>query len=152
MRIAELPFAERPVLELLALDDDSRAEPDPDYAGFGHARIDRVELIGAGGGVVEDALLIAVHSADDGEPLPDDVELEFVLGDRSVTALLSTFLDRWLPRLAGDARAIVLVMCNPHRAAVRAAAAVPVHYALGDVESWLDGGDVRLVAEAWRTA
>jgi hypothetical protein len=29
---------------------------------------------------------------------------------------------------------------------------VPVHYALGDVESWLDGGDVRLVAEAWRTA
>jgi hypothetical protein len=151
MRIAELPFAERPVLELLNLADESRVSPDPDYAGFGHARIERVELIGAGGRVVEDALLLAVHSADDGEALADDVELEFVLGDRSVTVLLSAFLDRWLPRL-GDARAIVLVMCNPHRAVIRSAAGVPVHYALGDVESWLDGGDVRLVAEAWRVA
>jgi hypothetical protein len=152
MRIAELPFAERPVLELLNLDDAARAAPDPDYAGFGHARIDRVALIGEGGRVVEDALLVAVHSADDGDALVDDVELEFVLGDRSVTVLLSAFLERWLPRLAGDARAIVLVMCNPHRASIRPAAGVPVHYALGDVESWLDGGDVRLVAEAWRVA
>jgi hypothetical protein len=151
MRIAELPFAERPVLELLHLEDESRTAPDPDYAGFGHARIDRVELIGAGGRVVDDALMIAVHSADDGEALPDDVELEFVLGDRSVTVLLSAFLDRWLPRL-GAASAIVLVMCNPHRATIRTNARVPVYYALGDVESWLDGGDVRLVAEAWRTA
>ena len=152
MRIAELPFTERPLLELLHLDDEARREPDPDYAGFGFARAARVELSGDGGGVVDDALLVVIHSADDGEPLPDDVELEFVLGERSVTVLLSTFLDRWLPIVHGGERAIVLVMCNPHRAALAPAAPVPVHYALGDVESWLDDGEVRLVAETWRTA
>ncbi len=152
MRIAELPFLERPVLELLHLEDASRTVPDGDYAGFGHARIDRVALVGTDGVTAEDALLVAVHSADDGEARADDVELEFVLGDRSVTVLLSAFLERWLPRLAGDARAIVLVMCNPHRAVIRADAGVPVYYALGDVESWLDGDDVRLVADTWRTA
>lgn len=152
MQIAELPFVERPVLDLLHLEDEARREPDGDYAGFGHARVDRVELIGATGRVVEGALLIAVHSADDGEAFADDVELEFVLGDRSVTVLLSAFLERWLPRISGDERAIVLVMCNPHRAELRLTAAVPVYYAIGDVESWLDGGDLRLVAEAWRTA
>lgn len=148
MRIAELPFHERPVLELLHLDDPSRAAPDLDYAGFGHARIDRVAL---GDVIVEDALLLAVHSADDGEPLADDVELEFVLGDRSVTVLLSAFLDVWLTRLASGARAIVLVMCNPHRATIPPVG-VPLYYAVGDVDSWLDDGIVRLVAETWRTA
>jgi hypothetical protein len=152
--IAELPFAERPVLELLHLEDEDRREPDPDYAGFGWARVPRVELAGAGGGVVEHALLLALHSADDGEARSDDVELEFVLpapSDGSVTVLLSAFLARWLPRLGGDQRAIVLVMCNPHRATLRVTAPVPVHYGLGDVESWLADGALRLTADAWRT-
>ncbi len=149
--IAELPFAERPVLELLRLDDPARTAPDLDYAGFGHARVDRVTLAGAGGGEVRDARLLALHSADDGEALADDVELEFVLDDGSVAALLSAFLARWLPRVRGDERALVLVMCNPHRATLALALDVPVYYALGDVTSWLsDDGELELIAETWR--
>jgi hypothetical protein len=154
--IAALPFGERPPLALLHL-EEGRAAPDPDYAGYGWCRVPRVELAGpAGVAVVEDALLLAVHSCDDGEALPDDIELEFELGGAaSVTVLLSTFLARWLPRLPAEPRAIVLVACNPHRARLSrppAAAGRPVHYAVGDVESWLDEGRLRLEAEAWRLA
>ncbi|MEO8707351.1 MAG: hypothetical protein ABI867_45405, partial [Kofleriaceae bacterium] len=47
MKIADLPFAERPVLELLNLHVD-RPEPDHDYAGYGWAQVDRI-WIGAEG-------------------------------------------------------------------------------------------------------
>jgi hypothetical protein len=48
-------------------------------------------------------------------------------------------------------------MCNPHRAVIArppGAGETPVHYAVGDVESWLDpdGPRLRLRAEAWRSA
>jgi hypothetical protein len=158
LTIAELPFIERPVIELLALDVD-RDEPDPDYAGYGFAKIDRVMLVGdAGKRIVEDALLVAVHSSDDGEVLANDIELELDLPDgelSSVTVLASRFLEVWLPKLP-NASAIVLVMCNPHRARLAGPAwPVPIHYALGDVESWQDLDDprtgIRLVAETWCT-
>ena len=156
MRIAELPFVERPAIKLLALDVD-RDAPDQNYAGYGWARLDRVRLVDSRGGheVVPDALLIAVHSADDGEPLADDVELEFELpAGEPVTVLVSKFLAVWLPKLP-RASAIVLVMCNPHRAKLASHAAVPIHHALGDVESWRDLDDpstaIRLVAETWCT-
>ena len=163
--IAEIPFRRRPALELLHLAVD-RDLPDPDYTGFGHARIASIALDDAAGGcrVVGDALLLALHSCDLAAPRPDDVELEFFLDEvargYSVTALLSTFLAARLPDLRG-APAIVLAMCNPHRAVLprpHAAGAAPVWYALGDVESWLDadalGGapSVRLRAPAWRVA
>jgi hypothetical protein len=144
--LGELPFHQRPALELLNLRED-RDRPDPDYAGFGWARVARLRL--EPGGVVEDALLLALHSADDGAPL----ELEFVLDDGSAIATLPAFLDAWLPRVRGDERAIVLAMCNPHRALPprpAAAGAVPVHVALGDVESWLDDGELCLTADAWK--
>lgn len=161
LTIAELPFLERPAIELLALDVD-RDEPDRDYAGHGWARLDRVTLVDGADRrrVVDDVLLIAVHSADDGEALGTDVELELELPDhelRAVTVLASRFLEIWLPRLPRTA-AIVLVMCNPHRAVLAGPAQgwdVPVHYALGDVESWRDLDDpvtgIRLVAETWCT-
>ena len=159
LSIAELPFVARPVIELLALDVD-RDEPDRDYAGYGHAKLDRVMLVDGRGQqrVVEDVLLVAVHSSDDGEVLADDVELELDLpaGElRSVSVLASRFLEIWLPKLPA-AKAIVLVMCNPHRARlVRPSWPVPIHYALGDVESWRDLDDprtgIRLVAETWCT-
>jgi hypothetical protein len=144
--LAELPFRERPVLELLNLTED-RDRPDPDYAGFGWARVARLRL--EPGPVVEDALLLALHSADHGGPL----ELEFVLDDGSAIAPLPAFLDAWLPRLRGDERAIVLAMCNPHRALpARPASAggAPLHVALGDVESWLDDGELCLTADDWK--
>ena len=60
------------------------------------------------------------------------------------------FLERWLPVVAGGTDgAIVLALCNPHRARLRrpasAPAGVPVYYALGDVTSWAVGDEpVRL--------
>ena len=159
--IGDLPFVERPALELLGM-DEARDTLDTDYAGFGWTRVERIWLADAGAvRRVDDALVLALHAADDGEVLADDVELEFVLpGGASVTALLSTFLARWLPRLPA-ASAIVLAMCNPHHArltAPEAAGVTPVHYGQGAVDAWLDlGADagvdrLRLVAEAWERA
>ncbi|HEU0033517.1 MAG TPA: hypothetical protein VFQ53_22955 [Kofleriaceae bacterium] len=153
MKIADLPFRERPLLELLHLDVD-RDDVDTEYAGYGWARAERIWLASRSELVpVDDALVLGLHSADDGEALADDVELEFELpGGKPVSVLLSKFLRQWLPKLPG-APAIVLAMCNPHRAEVRAGA--PVRYADGDVESWLerrdDGDRIQLVADFWYT-
>lgn len=168
MKIAELPFRERPVLELLNL-DEHRDKPDPNYAGYGWARVpevwlgetraddalafalrsdddrqmraaDELALHSADDGLtrVDDALVLALHSADDGEPLATDIELEFELpGAEPVSVLASQFLDIWLPRLP-RARAIVLALCNPHRAMLQPLAPIPTYYATGDVESWLE--------------
>lgn len=157
--IAEIPFRRRAPLEVLHLDGD-REGVDDDYVGYGHGRLDALTLAGADGSiVVRDALVLALHCADPGEALPDDIELEFFLEGfapgASVSAPLSGFLSVWLPALQHDERAVVLALCNPHRAAVRRPAAMapstPLHYATGEVESWYDDG-VRLVAEAWHVA
>jgi hypothetical protein len=159
--IGELPFVERDPLELLNL-HIPRDLPDHDHAGFGFCRVAAVALESPADGatVVEAPLVLALHSADDGRPLPDDIELMFVLdatGDDVVTVLLSAFLRCWLPVVRGTERAIVLVMCNPHAAAIPRSGApspLPVHYAVGDVHSWLDpaspGPAIRLSADAWR--
>ena len=99
--IAELPFRERPVLELLNLVGD-RPDPDPDYAGYGWARVSRVWLAepGAPARPVDDVLLLALHCPDDGEALADDIELYFELPEEPpVTVLASKFFASWLPRL-----------------------------------------------------
>lgn len=149
-RIAELPFHERPVIELLAFD----REPDPDFDGYGWAKLDRLWLAGEHGWPrrIDDALVIAVHAADDGAAMADDIELDFAVGERLVRVRATTFLAAWLPRLP-RASAIVLAMCNPHRATLPlAAGAAAIHYAAGDAFAWLDPGDrIRLTAEAWRT-
>ncbi|WP_437284365.1 hypothetical protein [Sorangium sp. So ce406] len=164
--ISELPFHGRPALELLNL-EQHRDAPDLESTQFGWCRVDELWLDGRADRAplrVTDALVVAVHAADEPEVLSDDVELEFfveeVAKDYSVTVLLSTFLDRWLPAASGGERAIVLAMCNPHAARVRqpkAAGRTPVYYADGDVDSWLDtDGDgrqrIRLEAEAWHIA
>lgn len=162
--IADLPFVRRDVLDLLNL-RGQRAAPDPDYTGFGHARVDRLELESEEDEPVElrGALVIAVHSMEEPEELPGDIDLEFILPelgpDHSVTVLLSAFLRVWLPLVRGDERAIVLVVCNPNQTLLPAPAAAgrtPFYYPLGDVESWLDDQDghqeVRLVARSWRRA
>ena len=160
--IDQIPFRRLPAMEALHLDID-RYAVDDDYTGYGHSRLDALTLAGPGGSVtVRDALVLALHCADPGEALADDIELEFVLDEpcapgRSVSAPLSRFLAVWLPPLRGDERAVVLALCNPHRAALRRPEALgsstPLYYATGDVESWYDDvGGVRLVADAWRLA
>ena len=152
--VGELPFREWDARELLNLTDE-RASPVLDDIRFGWCRLDRVWLESpAGLTVVESPLVIALHAAEDGEALDRDVELEFYLDDEhSVTALLSTFLGHWLPRLPAASR-LVLAMCNPHRATLPHPGGVPVHYAHGDVDSWLEHGDdsVRLAADSWHLA
>jgi hypothetical protein len=164
--ILDIPFAEHELVELLNLHDD-RDLPDFDYARFGHARAGVLCLEERGGleplPLVRDALILALHSAEDPEPLDGDIELEFfveeVAKDYSVTVLLSDFLERWLPLVSGGERAVVLVLCNPHGAAIARPdilGATPLYYAVGDVESWLDMEEgrplIRLMADAWRLA
>ena len=159
LTIGELPFVERPLRALLDLEVD-RDGPNRAYAGFGWARAPAVwlETGAAPARRIADALVVALHTADDAEALADDLELEFELPDRSVTVLASAFLERWLPRLP-QGSAIVLAICNPHRAVLRrpAAANVPVHHALGEVVSWREpgrgadeaGDRIILTAEDW---
>jgi len=153
VKIAELPFIERPVLELLNL-VEHRELPDHDYAGYGWARVDSLWLaVGDAEQPIVDALVLALHSADDGEAIADDVELEFELPDGPVSVLASAFLDRWLPLLPRAAN-VVLALCNAHRAVLQrpAGALAPIHYGLGDVESWREGAErIILTADAWRT-
>jgi len=154
LTIAELPFRERPVLELLNL-DVPRDVPDHDYAGYGWARVPRIWLVDAGGErlAVDDTVVLALHTADDAPAHAGDLELEFELADRPVAVMLSRFLAVWLPRLPLDAGAIVLAVCNPHDTvlAAPAAATAPVHVPRGDVTSWIDrdAGEIQLVADSW---
>ena len=148
--ILALPFHERPALDVLGIGDGDAI--DVDYAGFGWTRVDRLWL-DAGGAltVVARPLVLALHAADDGPAFADDVLLEFALPDQAITARLSAFLERWLPLLP-PAPAIVLALCNPHRA--RLSGPPDIHYALGSVDSWLDeradGDRLRLTADTWR--
>ena len=154
--IAELPFHERPVLELLNLVGD-RSEPDADYAGYGWARISRLWLAehGAAARSVDDVLLLALHCPDDGEALGDDIELYFELPEQApVTVLASKFFASWLPRMPEDVSAIVLALCNPHQTLLArpSGTSLPLHFALGEVESWQsrDDGRIELRAPSWR--
>ena len=150
MTIRELPFVERPVLELLDLTVE-RPAPNRDYAGYGWARVPELWLDEQR---VTDALVLALHTADDGEPIAGDLELEFELpGGKPVGVLATLFLPVWLPQLP-RASATVLAVCNPHHAVVprpAAAATAPLYLAMGDVEAWLDHdrcGRIRLASEA----
>ncbi|MEM9494349.1 MAG: hypothetical protein AAGC55_34705 [Myxococcota bacterium] len=164
--IADIPFLVGDPFELLHL-DEHRDETDFSYYGFGFCRIGQLQLNQRGetepSAPVRDCLVLALHAADDCEQLDDDVELEFfvdeVAEDYSVTVLLSDFLKIWLPRLLGGEQALVLSLCNPHKAVLRKPAicgSTPVYYPLGDVESWLESIAGRpligLDADEWRLA
>lgn len=153
--IADLPFRERPLLELLNLVDD-RTEPDPDYAGYGWARAARLWLVApeAPPRRLDDVLLLGLHCPDDGEVLANDIELYFELPEHPpVTVLASAFFARWLPRLPKDVTAIVLALCNPQNASLPRPreATAPLHFAHGEVESWIacDDGRIELRAPSW---
>ena len=171
--IAEIPFHHRDPVELLGL-VEGRDEIDRTFYGYGYSRIeslclhssDQLDPI-----IVSDVLVLALHSADEGEALSDDIELEFFIDeviifdengeevDYSVTVLLTTFLDKWLPRVAGGEKAIVLAACNPHHATIARpaiAARTPVYYATGDLVASMENIDGRrifdLSAEHWHLA
>jgi hypothetical protein len=167
--LAELPFDRHEPLALLGLqagaDGRWRREPDPDYAVFGWAEAD-VVVLEAGDGTrqrVEHVLVLALHSTD--VPSPDDtvIELELDLPDPDgaeplvIRAPLDRFLSAWLPRLPATAPHVVLALCNPRHldpARPPELGARHLHYAYGDVLSWLDTHDdappeIRLHAHTW---
>lgn len=165
-RLAELPFGPRALFELLGF-ELGREALSLDYTGFGWARPARLWLQGAGPvQVVEQPLVLALHSADDGPALASDILLELVLSDDTggaVATPLSRFLQVWLPRLPAHGP-VVLALCNPHRAALPALpGGRALWYAHGDVDSWLDAptgplqgedelraqGHFRLSAASW---
>ena len=178
LSIADLPLPERDPLRLLGF-DPARSEPDLDFWRFGHARLPAVELESRRTGErrrVVGPMIFALHSADDGEPYPDDVDLEFWLDEdeededeEAIIVSLALFLERRAAALVGDAPALVLALCNPHAARLRrpAGVAAPMFYADGDVIAFFDVDDhldldvdasaaltsdqvrVRLVADRW---
>lgn len=169
LRIEDLPFEEREPLALLGI-VRGRTEPDLEFAGFGFATLSEVALAGASGPgtVVRDALVLALHTPDEPDEGENglDVELEISLGDEpdaqvvSILVPLQRFLEERAGEVVGDARDVVLALCNP-----RDLRPVPpcwlvgtrrLHFATGDVIAWLDIEDdgrerVRLQAERWHT-
>jgi hypothetical protein len=154
-RIADLPIRHREPLDLLALQDE-RLAPDDDWAGFGWAWVEHLELAAPAQPsiVLARALVLALHSADE-QVDADDIELELDVDGVIVRAPLSKVLAVHLPRLP-DAPELVLALCNPAEVVVRrpALASGRIHYAHGDVTSWLDrdadGGEhIRLAAHRW---
>ncbi len=141
-------FRQRSLVELLETD---REEPDPDFAGVGWARADEIWL--GRHRRVTNAVVIALHAVDDGPALYDDVMLQFALPEGgSGQMLASAFLASQV--WPTDASAIVLCLCNPHRAHLTwpDAPAMPIHHASGNVVAWGDpDGRVRLEADSWRT-
>jgi hypothetical protein len=168
MKIAELPFRERSIEELLNL-VEFRERPDRDYAGYGWARAARLVLVeeakpqktqGADtepialvdeGRIVKDSLLVAVHTADDAPAIANDLQLEFDVTGGPVAVMASKFLATWLPMLPASIP-IVLCVCNSHRAQLRSVdAGRTLWLPMGDVQSWRDqdNGDILLTAENW---
>jgi hypothetical protein len=104
--------------------------------------------------VLARALVLALHSADE-QVDPDDIELELDVDGEVVRAPLSKVLAVHLPLLPA-APELVLALCNPAEVVVRRPPLVSgrIHYARGDVTSWLDrdadGGEhIRLAARSW---
>ncbi len=167
--LASLPFVERDPWDLFGL-DPTRTEPDPDHDTSGYCRLPAVTLEDAGGGrrTVTAVLVLGLHSQDDAPPLAGDIELEFVLRDGdetySAVARLSEFLRTRLAGLVGDAKAVVLALCNPQVAAVARPPGIgerPLFFAHGDVTAWMQRrpgasgwtpGEVEIIlaADAWR--
>ncbi|MCA9708207.1 MAG: hypothetical protein KDK70_20310 [Myxococcales bacterium] len=167
--LAEVPLPRLDPLVLLNLQPDSqgrrRAVPDHDFAGHGFGVVDDLVLESDDGTrrEVPRALVLALHSADEPSPGPG-LELELDVPDPAggeplcVLAPLDAFLRVHLPALPSEPDDVVLALCNPASAeVVRPAALAPdrrLHYAHGDVLSWLDeyeGGrtQIRLRARSW---
>jgi hypothetical protein len=152
LKIADLPFHEKPIRELLALHRHHTREEALQYAGFGWTRADEIWLNDE---LVSNVLIIAIHADDDGEPLPDDIELAFELDAKTgegVQVLLSKFLEVWLPKLPSE-HTIVLAVCNRFDAVLKMPGP-PLRYPMGDAFActWSDRTpDICLEAETWCT-
>lgn len=146
--LRDLAFESVEPLRLLGLTPGA-ASPGDEHALYGWCRLPGVELVGEDQALWVDApLVLALHSPDADEiqvprrgGVPSDINLEFALdGGRSAIALLSEFLKVHAPAVVGDARTIVLALCNPRRARISrppVLAGRRIYYGTGDVVAWL---------------
>ncbi|MDC0718425.1 hypothetical protein [Nannocystis bainbridge] len=147
--LRDLPFEQTPPLALFGLDQDGDVPVDHEHTRYGWCALPGVELIGEEQALwVEAPLVLALHSPDEDEiavprrgGVPSDINLEFALNESdSAIALLSEFLATRVPAIVGDARTIVLALCNPRRARISkppALAGRRMYYGTGDVVAWL---------------
>lgn len=173
--LRDLPFEQTPPLALFGLDPERDAPAHVEHTRHGWCVLPGVELVAEDQALwVESPLIIALHSPDEDEipvprrgGVPADINLEFALSDdRSAVALLSEFLRARVPEVVGEAKSIVLALCNPRRARISkppALAGRRLYYGTGDVVAWLrrradasgwslaDGAFVQLESERWYT-
>lgn len=169
--LAQLPFERQEPLALLGLGDPSRLEVDPDYYGYGWARIAHVALESPGSGlvVIANALVLALHTPDPDPNTPTQqepnaaLELEFWVDHNGEEVAVQVSWERFAevhvsPLLRAD-EDLVLALCNPDALTVCRPVGLrgPMHYADGDVTAWSDsfasGPDqIRLQAPRWRTS
>ncbi|WAS93757.1 hypothetical protein [Nannocystis punicea] len=147
--LRDLPFEQTPPLALFGLDRDGDVPVDHEHTRYGWCVLPGVELVGEDQALwVESPLVLALHSPDEDEiavprrgGVPSDINLEFTLSpEDSAIALLSEFLGTRVPAIVGDARTIVLALCNPRRARISkppALAGRRLYYGTGDVVAWL---------------
>lgn len=165
--LVEVPFEHAQPRRLLGL-ERPRATPDHDYDRYGWTVVREL--------VLQDdrerrelgwALVLALHSADEPSPGPSpdgDLELELDVPDPeggeplTVLAPLQAFLAAHLHGLPDDPPDVVLALCNPDAVAIERPPGLDrrrqLHYAHGDVTSWLDVHDdgragIRLRATSW---
>ena len=149
LSLRDLPFEQTPPLALFGLDPHADAPVELEHARYGWCALPGVELVSEDQALwVEAPVVLALHSPDDDEiavprrgGVPSDINLEFALdGERSAVALLSEFLRARALEIVGDARSIVLALCNPRRARISkppALAGRRIYYGTGDVVAWL---------------
>ncbi len=168
--LAEIPFGPVEPQELFGFTGEGAAV---EHTRFGWCRLAGVELGSEDQALwVEAPLVLALHSPDEEVipvpvrgGVPSDVNLEFVVGEKeAIVGLLSEFLRARVPGLIGEARAIVLALCNPRRARISRPPelqGVRLYYGVGEVlaslmrrpgaEGWSLEGEafVRLGSERW---
>lgn len=168
-RLAQVPLPRLDPLVLLNLHVDAqgrrRDQPDLDFEGYGVAVAPGLVLEADDGTRIDlpAALVLALHSADE-QPEGPGIELELDVPDPAggepltVLAPLGAFLRAHLPALPREPSDVVLALCNPRSASVERPESLDalrhLHYAHGDVLSWLDVHDdgrtqIRLRAHSW---
>jgi hypothetical protein len=172
--LAQVPFVRHDPLVLLNLQPgppgQRRRQPDHDFDGYGWSVVEDLVLEADDHArqQLPRALVLALHCADEQPPSEgveggEGVELELDVPDPTggepltVLAPLDAFLRAHLPALPSEPADVVLALCNPCSAALQRPPQLGMrrlHYAHGDVLSWLDEYEhgrlqVRLHAHSW---
>jgi hypothetical protein len=164
-QVRDLPFPQLDRFTLLHLSPD-RVDLDLENYGFGFGRVDKIALVEQEGDLrtqlIEDALVLALHTFEQSSPVERDIEIAFWLDedeyyeeedpeedDLVVLAPLSVFLRKRLgefiaavsPPGSRPIREVVLALCNPFNTVLdrpEGLTSPPIRYALGFTTSRME--------------